>query len=1242
MKSILAFAFCLLTMSGFSQIFVIQDGTVNGCAGVFVDDGNDPVSGEGAPYTPGNSYTFTICPDVPGDVISIDFVAFALFTSPNPNNSDYLYIFDGDSDAAPSMGSYTGNDLQGLPVTGTVNNDTGCLTFVFVSNPNGSGTFPGWEGLIECTTPCATPTSASEILDPEPQGAEQSVGVCLGAELTFGDAGSFAEPGFNLEYYIWDFDDGTIDTLETPADVTHTYSEPGEYLVSLAVVDNNGCRSLNLDPLQVLVSTIPIFNTDFESPVCLDEINTIDASPIQSVTWTALPPQVAAGETYLADGAGFSYSSTLTFDFFEAGATLDDCSDLLDVFINMEHSYLGDLQMSITCPDGTNVILLEYPNGGGNTYLGEAIDNGGTDPGIGYDYAWAPDATNGNLPDATTVPVGGVTPGNSVPSGTYQSDYDMCDLVGCPLNGDWTFNVVDNLAIDNGYIFAWGINFNPTLFPDITTFTPVIGLQSDSSWWEGPNIVSTSADGNILEVTYDTPGFYEYTYYATNNFGCTFDTTIVVEAMEGPEITAGPDLTYCEDPVQLQAGLVGEPLPECSNDAGTYSYCWENNENLELTFCPDNPGDGITMMQIEFISGQQDFFDFVTFYNGDNTGAPFLSSPWTSDLAGTVVVADNATGCITFLFQPDGTGSCEDGTYPEMEIVVSCVAADDGMVWSWEPPTGLSATNVQNPMAEVNQATVYTVTAYPEGFPGCIITDQVVVAPDALADPGLTTDSTLCYNSPISFLIDYLDGNPAPGGVWTDGAGNVVPDVFNPSEYPDGLNTTYTYTVGNGTCEGQSELTLDVLEATNANCCQTNAVAGDDAFPCELTYQLQAEPALGLGTWTGPEGVSFSDIHDPNAIASMASPGGVVTLTWTDDNGFLCSEFDEVNVTFSDPVSLIVVPEDALCYNQNSGTAVGVPSGGTPTNGQYVFDWEENGYPGIIPQTRDSLPAGTYQVKVTDSVGCTDSTLYTIGEPNPQEIFITQAPPRCAEECSGRIGIRSLGAVDYSFDGGMTWVPDSVSFVCAGDFDVIARNANGCEISQPVSLIDPPEFVADFNINPLPTTVKNTRITFQDISSPGPIYSSHFVFGEYPALGEAHDRISVFEFPKDTAGIYPVTLFTTSVNGCTDTTTKEVIIHDDLIWYIPNSFSPNEDGINDIWRPVGNTLDIRDYEVTIMDRWGRQVFKSNDYDEGWNGSSNKGDGEHYLDTGIYTYLIKVSSATTEEKREITGFITLVR
>ena len=279
-KLFVAFLFLFISHLGFGQDFPITDGTVNTCGGLFYDDGG--TSGVGYSTT---SYTFTICPSNPGDVIQVNFFAFSLWTSPNPNNSDRLFIYDGPDATANSLGSYTGTQLQGVQVTGTINNPSGCLTFVFQANPNGNtgGQFPGWEAEIICTTPCATPTAQSIILDPAPSGAEQSIGVCIGDAITFSDNGSFAEPGFSIESYVWNLGDGTIDNTSGPV-VVHSYDEPGEYIVTLTIIDDNGCSSLNLEPLQVLVSTLPIFNVEQDFEICLGSTASMSANPVQSRT----------------------------------------------------------------------------------------------------------------------------------------------------------------------------------------------------------------------------------------------------------------------------------------------------------------------------------------------------------------------------------------------------------------------------------------------------------------------------------------------------------------------------------------------------------------------------------------------------------------------------------------------------------------------------------------------------------------------------------------------------------------------------------------------------------------------------------------------------------------------------------------------------------------------------------------------------------------------------------------------
>jgi hypothetical protein len=256
----------LLSSSAMAQTeWPMADGeTVTTCDGVFVDDGIENA------YS-GTNMTFTICPNNPGDAIQIDFLNFQLQTSANPNNNDALVIYQGTSTADPQAGAYFGDDLQGLSITANVSNPTGCLTFQLISPTGNIGGQPGWVGIISCTTPCSEPTQGSDFVSPlPPDPGIDSVVVCIGDPVEFDGSSSSPGGGFTLEEYIWNFDDGNVDTL-SGANPTHIFEEAGEFLVTLTVEDNNGCQSLNVEPLKVIVSTLPDLTFDFEDTICLGE-----------------------------------------------------------------------------------------------------------------------------------------------------------------------------------------------------------------------------------------------------------------------------------------------------------------------------------------------------------------------------------------------------------------------------------------------------------------------------------------------------------------------------------------------------------------------------------------------------------------------------------------------------------------------------------------------------------------------------------------------------------------------------------------------------------------------------------------------------------------------------------------------------------------------------------------------------------------------------------------------------------
>jgi hypothetical protein len=163
-----------------------------------------------------------------------------------------------------------------------------------------------------------------------------------------------------------------------------------------------------------------------------------------------------------------SYNSVLNFVGFAQGATLDDTSKLLKVCAKLEHSWLRDMQIELIAPSGQSLPLKKFMDRmGGEIYLGHANDADNADspvPGVGYDYCWTAEAT------ATTTmlnaPMETWNAHAVVPAGDYQPDVPFTALQGATLNGMWQFRVTDLWPADNGFLFDWTINFDPSLVSD--------------------------------------------------------------------------------------------------------------------------------------------------------------------------------------------------------------------------------------------------------------------------------------------------------------------------------------------------------------------------------------------------------------------------------------------------------------------------------------------------------------------------------------------------------------------------------------------------------------------------------------------------------------------------------------------------------------------------------------------------------------------------------------------------------
>ena len=542
MKKLVLLCSFLFSVSLTAQVYVIEDQvTINSCSGIFVDTG-----GETGTYSGNQSITYTICPESAGQLVQLEFTEFA-----TQAGADIMTIYNAADalDPATSFGEFSGDTAADSPqfVAATTDNTSGCITIVFTSN--GGVNFDGWAANISCFEPCQTIVSVLDTASPAANSSDY-IQVCPDEEITLNGSGQFSTSGAGATYE-WDLGDGRTQAGQT---AVFSYDTPGVYLVNLNITDANtsvdpdGCKNTNLinQVIQVALPTDFTGSAATDSTICFGESTTINGvANVVPYLNECTPP--ISGTTFLPDGSGAVYETSIIVDCFESDQTLDDINQLLEICLVMEHSYLGDLDIEIISPTGELVRL--HDQGGSSANLGIPWATGTVDqdsniltPGVGFQYCFVPGNDNPTLvegiQDGETF-LSGDGPNtytdSFVPAGTYSSVNSLNGLLGSSLNGSWTIRITDNLSADNGNIFSWVLNFDPAIQPPDLSFTPTMVSEV---WDADSTIIST--DGNTITVQPPTQGEFCYTYRAVDDFGCEYSTEVCVEVL--PElIYANPD-----------------------------------------------------------------------------------------------------------------------------------------------------------------------------------------------------------------------------------------------------------------------------------------------------------------------------------------------------------------------------------------------------------------------------------------------------------------------------------------------------------------------------------------------------------------------------------------------------------------------------------------------------------------------------------------------------------------------------
>ncbi|MDX1651707.1 MAG: gliding motility-associated C-terminal domain-containing protein [Brumimicrobium sp.] len=321
--------------------------------------------------------------------------------------------------------------------------------------------------------------------------------------------------------------------------------------------------------------------------------------------------------------------------------------------------------------------------------------------------------------------------------------------------------------------------------------------------------------------------------------------------------------------------------------------------------------------------------------------------------------------------------------------------------------------------------------------------------------------------------------------------------------------------------------------------------------------------------------------------------------------------------------------------------------------GPYNFVWTNPGG-NVVANTAVFNPAPSvntiYTVTITD--GCESTPLVLTSEvivsPLPDVQFSVDLDNKCKPatfEISNETDPALVEETYWYFSDDQTFVNTnafSVSFEEAGNYDLqlVVVTPDGCIDSATVNnfLIVHPKPKANFNFVPDPVTMFNTEVLFQNYSTGANTYMWTFENG-LPGFSTLKDPVSTF--PEGEVDNYEVELIATSIHGCTDTAVAIVQVESEVIFYAPNSFTPDGDERNPLWRVYIEGIDVQMFDLEIYNRWGELIWESHNPEAGWDATYG-GAGGKPVEEGTYVWKVRTRDYINDKKYEWQGHINVLR
>ncbi|MFM8963091.1 MAG: gliding motility-associated C-terminal domain-containing protein, partial [Sphingomonadales bacterium] len=358
------------------------------------------------------------------------------------------------------------------------------------------------------------------------------------------------------------------------------------------------------------------------------------------------------------------------------------------------------------------------------------------------------------------------------------------------------------------------------------------------------------------------------------------------------------------------------------------------------------------------------------------------------------------------------------------------------------------------------------------------------------------------------------------------------------------------------------------------------------------------------------------------------TPAQTINYMVTAIDPFLCNYTDNFTITVAPLPNLnLSTNQTVLCAYDTLQLAASGANAYT-WNGPVTFANSNQNQSVILPVT------GLYQVTGTTQNGCQNSLAVSITVNPVPQLQITPDQGICPGFSAN---INVSGATNYLWNNNsLTGSAGVVTPNQTTTYEVIGANLFNCLDTASTTVTVYPQPSASFTASPLILTNDNPTVSFTSLAQNAA--TTTWDFGDGTIL-ESNQNQFDYTYPFVEDQTYTVTLNIESPEGCTDQHQVQIQIKGGIIYYVPNTFTPDGDALNNLFTPVFTSgFDPQSFHMTIFNRWGEPIFESFDPKGGWDGKIDI----YNAPEGTYTYIIDFKTMNSEEMNRVTGHVLLLR